>query len=141
MMLAAPATLLSAAVTVLAVLLLAYMIVPVGRARGKHNIPAPAMTGHPDLERAVRVHMNTIEQFVIFLPLLWVATIYFNLIGWLAPAFGLVWIVGRIMYMRGYLADPAKRSTGFLVTMVASIGLLVLSVIGVVMAWIAMTAA
>ncbi len=140
-MLAAPATLLSAVVTILAALLLAYMIVPVGRARGKHGIQALAMTGHEDLERAVRVHMNTIEQFVIFLPLLWVATIYFNLIGWLSPALGLVWIIGRVMYMQGYLADPAKRSTGFLVTAVASIGLLILSVIGVVMSWIAATAA
>ena len=140
-MLAAPATLLSAAVTILAALLLIYMIVPVGRARGKHGIQAPAMTGHEDLERAVRVHMNTIEQFVIFLPLLWVATTYFHLVGWLPAALGLVWIIGRIMYMQGYLADPAKRSTGFLVTAVASIGLLILSVIGVVMAWMAVTAA
>jgi glutathione S-transferase len=139
-MLAAPATLLSAAVTIFAALLLMYMIVPVGRARGKHGIQAPAMTGHEDLERAVRVHMNTLEQFAIFMPLLWVATMYFHLVGWLPAALGLLWIIGRIMYMQGYLADPAKRSTGFMVTAVATVGLLVLSVIGVVMAWMAATA-
>lgn len=140
-MLAAPATLLSAAVTILAVLTLFYTSIPVGRARGKHGIKAPAMTGHQDLERAVRVHMNTLEQFAIFLPLLWVATIYFTMIGWLSPAFGIVWIVGRIVYMQAYLKDPAKRSTGFGITILASLGLLVLSVIGVVMAWTATTAA
>jgi len=137
---AAPATLLSAAVTILAVLMLFYSSIPVGRARGKHGIKAPAMTGHEDMDRAVRVHMNTLEQFAIFLPLLWVATIYFTLIGWLAPALGIVWVVGRFIYMQAYLKDPAKRSAGFGITILASLGLLILSVIGVVMAWTATTA-
>jgi glutathione S-transferase len=136
-----PNTILSAIVTILAVLMLFYTSVPVGRARGKHGIQAPAMTGHEDLERAVRVHMNTLEQFAIFIPLLWVATMYFTLIGWLVPALGLVWIVGRFIYMQAYLADPAKRSTGFSITILSSAGLLVLSVIGVVMALMAVTAA
>ena len=138
---AVPTTILSAIITVLAVLMLFYTSVPVGRARGKHGIKAPAMTGHEDLERAVRVHMNTLEQFAIFIPLLWVATMYFTLIGWLVPALGLVWIVGRFIYMQAYLADPAKRSTGFSITILASAGLLVLSVIGVVMALMAVTSA
>ena len=138
---AVPTTILSAIITVLAVLMLFYTSVPVGRARGKHGIKAPAMTGHEDLERAVRVHMNTLEQFAIFIPLLWVATMYFTLIGWLVPALGLVWIVGRFIYMQAYLADPAQRSTGFSITILASAGLLVLSVIGVVMALMAVTAA
>ena len=136
-----PNTILSAIVTILAVLMLFYTSVPVGRARGKHGIKAPAMTGHEDLERAVRVHMNTLEQFAIFIPLLWVATMYFTLIGWLVPALGLVWIVGRFIYMQAYLADPAKRSTGFSIAILSSAGLLVLSVIGVVMALMAVTAA
>ena len=136
-----PNTILSAIVTILAVLMLFYTSVPVGRARGKHGIKAPAMTGHEDLERAVRVHMNTLEQFAIFIPLLWVATMYFTLIGWLVPALGLVWIVGRFIYMQAYLADPAKRSTGFSITILSSAGLLVLSVIGVVMALMAVKAA
>jgi glutathione S-transferase len=84
--------------------------------------------------------MNTLEQFAIFLPLLWVATVYFTLIGWLVPAFGLVWIVGRFIYMQAYLADPAKRSTGFLITLLSSLALLILAVIGVVMALTAVTA-
>jgi uncharacterized membrane protein YecN with MAPEG domain len=135
-----PATLLSAIITVLAVLMLFYTSVPVGRARGKHGIQAPAMTGHEDLDRAVRVHMNTLEQFAIFLPLLWVATVYFTLIGWLPSVLGLIWIVGRFLYMQAYLKDPATRSTGFSITVLASLGLLILSVIGVVMAWMATTA-
>ena len=130
-----PANILSSAVTILAVLTLFYMSVPVGRARAKHCIAAPAMTGHVDLERAVRVHMNTLEQFAIFMPLLWVATSYFTLVSWLPAILGIVWIVGRFIYMQAYLKDPGTRSLGFGITLLSSIALLILSVIGVVMAW------
>jgi hypothetical protein len=51
-----------------------------------------------------------------------------------------VWLVGRIIYMQGYMTAPEKRSTGFLITLVATAGLLVLSIIGVVQAWIAVHA-
>ena len=60
-----PATLLSAAVTVLAVLFVFYTGLAVARMRGKHKIDAPVMTGHPELERAVRVQSNTLEAFPI----------------------------------------------------------------------------
>ena len=112
----------------------------VGVMRGKHKIDAPAMTGHPELERAVRVQSNTLEAFPMFLPALWLATIYFTMIGWLAPALGLVWVIGRILYMQGYMADPAKRSLGFGISTLALIGLLLLAVVGIVMAWNAVTA-
>ena len=35
------------------------------------GIDAPAMTGHPEFERAVRAHANTLEWLPIFLPSLW----------------------------------------------------------------------
>jgi uncharacterized MAPEG superfamily protein len=126
---------LTEAVTVLAVLMLFYTSVPVGRARGKHGIKAPAMTGHEDLERAVRVHMNSLEQFALFLPVLWVATLTFTLVSWLPAALGLIWIAGRFIYMQAYLRDPATRSTGFLITLLSTAGLMILSVIGVAMNW------
>jgi uncharacterized MAPEG superfamily protein len=123
------------AVTILAVLMLFYTSVPVGRARGKHGIKAPAMTGHEDLERAVRVHMNSLEQFALFLPMLWVATLTFTLVAWLPAALGLIWVAGRFIYMQAYLRDPGSRSTGFLITLLATAGLVILSVIGVAMSW------
>lgn len=126
---------LTEAVTILAVLMLFYTSVPVGRARGKHGIKAPAMSGHEDLERAVRVHMNSLEQFALFLPMLWVATLTFTLVTWLPAALGLIWIAGRFIYMQAYLRDPATRSTGFLITLLATAGLVILSVIGVAMSW------
>lgn len=126
---------LTESVTILAVLMLFYTSVPVGRARGKHGIKAPSITGHEDMDRAVRVHMNSLEQFALFLPLLWVATLTFTLVTWLPAALGLIWIVARFIYMQAYLRDPASRTVGFSLTMLATVGLLVLSVIGVVMSW------
>jgi glutathione S-transferase len=139
-MMATAGTLLSAGVTVLAVILGIYTMMLVGRMRGKHGVKAPAMTGAPEFERAVRVQMNTLEQFVLFLPLLWLATLYPVLSGYLAPWLGLIWLIGRVMYASGYMADPKKRSSGFLIAGVAQLGLLVLSIVGIVHAWLVMRA-
>jgi glutathione S-transferase len=129
-------TLLSAIVTVLGVLLGLYTMMLVGRMRGKHGVQAPAMTGAPEFERAFRVQMNTLEQFVLFLPVLWLATIYPVLSGYLAPGLGFVWLIGRVLYSSGYMADPAKRSSGFLIAGLALLGLLLLSIVGIVHAWL-----
>jgi hypothetical protein len=40
----------------------------VGMARGKFDIKAPAITGHDVFDRYYRVHMNTLEQLIIFIP-------------------------------------------------------------------------
>ena len=40
----------------------------VGKARGKYSIKAPAVSGNEQFERYYRVHQNTLEQIVIFLP-------------------------------------------------------------------------
>ena len=107
----------TAVVTLLALLVYFWMGLQVGRARGKSGIDAPTMTGHPLLERAVRVQANTLEWLPIFLASLWLFAIYWNEL--VAAGLGVVWILGRFLYSTGYMADPAKRSTGFLIQMVA----------------------
>ena len=96
-MIASPDTSLSAAVTILVVLFYYFAGFSVSLMRGKHGIKAPATSGHPEFDRAFRVHMNTLEQMPIILPLLWLATLFFHAIGWLPAALGLVWIAGRIV--------------------------------------------
>jgi len=130
-----PADLLSAIVTILAIVLYYYMGINVGQMRIKHGVKPPATTGAPEFERAFRVQMNTLEHLPVFLPLLWMTTYYFGVAPWIAPALGLVWIVGRWLYMTGYLVDPAKRETGFLVSALVEIVLLLLAVAGIVMSW------
>jgi uncharacterized MAPEG superfamily protein len=96
----------------------------VGRARGKYKIDAPAVTGHPVFERYYRVHYNTMEQLVIFIPAMLLFGTYVSP-NW-AAILGMLFIVARILYLRGYVEDPKKRSAGFglgmLPTMVLLLG-------------------
>ncbi len=120
---------LPALVTLLTVLLLLGTMWAVGHARGKYDIKAPAISGHPAFERAYRVQMNTLEQTMMFLPTLWLAAQY-GFTGWAGVA-GLIWIIGRIWYAIAYLGDAGKRGPGFMVGMIAWAALLVMAVIGV----------
>ncbi|HEY2444350.1 MAG TPA: MAPEG family protein [Rhizomicrobium sp.] len=140
-MLATPSMLLTAAVTILAAILYMFTIIRVGNMREKHNIAAPAVTGNPEFERAYRVQMNTLEAMPMFLPALWIAAITFTRVGFLVPVIGLVWIVGRIIYMQAYMADPSKRSLGFGIGAFCQIALLLLAIAGIVINWSAATAA
>lgn len=121
-------------VTVAALLLYFYMGMRIATARGKHSIPAPATTGHPDFERVFRVQMNTLEWLPIFLPALWIAAGYWD--PRIVAAVGVVWIIGRFMYMEGYIAEAGKRSMGFMVQGLATLALLIASIVGAVMALI-----
>ena len=135
------AALFSAVVTIIAILFVFYTGLLVARMRGKHSVKAPAVTGPVEFECAYRVQVNTLEQFVMFLPLLWLATAYFHVLPWLPAVFGLIWVIGRIVYMNGYMAAPEKRSNGFLISVIATAGLLILAVWGIVDAWMALAAA
>jgi glutathione S-transferase len=133
-------TLWSAIVTILVLILYVVMGSRVGRMRGKHNVSAPATTGHPEFERAFRVHANTFEQLIIFLPLLWLATLLFHAIGWLPALFGLLFFFGRLIFMQRYMADPKTRGPGILIGVLSYAGLLIMTIIGIVQAWMALSA-
>ncbi|HET7333642.1 MAG TPA: MAPEG family protein [Rhizomicrobium sp.] len=132
MSIAAPDMLYTALVTLLALVLYMYMIIRVGQVRGKCGIAAPAQTGDPMLERAIRVHLNTLEAMPVFLGSLWLAALYFG--GYIPAILGAVWIIARIIYMQGYMADPKKRSVGFSIGAVAMILNLLLAFFGVISA-------
>jgi len=121
---------LVAIVTVLVLLFYAWTFTNAGRMRGKHKIEAPAMTGHPEFERANRVQMNTLEWLVIFLPAMWLCAAYVN--GLAAAVLGLCWIGGRFLYMRAYMQDPKTRSTGFAIQALATAAALFAGLIGAI---------
>jgi glutathione S-transferase len=104
----------------------------VARARGRYGVHAPAVSGHEMFDRAYRVQMNTLEQLVVFLPALFVAGRYWPAV-WVAGA-GLVYLVGRLLYWRSYMRNPASRELGFVLTLVPSLGLLLAGLAGAVMA-------
>ena len=106
-----------AIVTLLSLLAYFWMGMQVGAARGKSGIQAPAMTGDPVLERTIRAHYNTLEWLPLFLVPMWLFAIYWS--PMIAAGVGVVWIVGRIIYQRAYVAEAGKRSTGFLIQALA----------------------
>lgn len=109
-------------VSLAAVLLFTVLGLNVGRVRHKIGIMAPQMTGDPLLERAIRVHYNTLEWLPAFLVSLWLFAIYWNDL-W-AAGLGVIWILGRIIYARGYMADAAKRGPGFAIQALTTLVLL-----------------
>jgi uncharacterized membrane protein YecN with MAPEG domain len=137
-MLATPDKLLAALVTILACILCTCMAIAVSRARTRLQISPPAMTGSPELERVIRVHSNTVENLTIFLALLWLAVIYFH--GWIPGIIGLIWIVGRIIYMVGYYSGADRRLPGFIVAQLSQLALLILAIVGLIQTWTAITA-
>lgn len=111
-----------ALVTVAALTLYIWMIVEVGRARGRSGVKAPAMTGDDGLERWARIQANTLEWLPIFLAGLWLFAIWWNDLA--AAAIGAVWVLGRLVYALAYAADPARRGPGFLIQALAAFALL-----------------
>jgi uncharacterized MAPEG superfamily protein len=95
----------------------------VGRARGKHGVKAPAMTGHPEFERANRVHQNTLESLIVFVPAVWILGLYGD--ARYAAALGAVFVIARALYAVGYYRAAEKRAVGALLTGIVN-GVLVL---------------
>lgn len=118
-------------VAVLAVLQFFFFGILVGRARGKYGVKAPAVSGAEGFERAFRVQMNTLEQLVAFLPALFIAGQYWSN-GWVA-GIGVIYLAGRFIYWRSYVADPAKRGPGFGLTVLPTFVLLGAGLVGAVM--------
>ena len=83
----------------------------VGRARGRYGVKAPAVTGNETFERYFRVQQNTLELLVVFVPATWFYGQYVSP-TW-AAILGAIYLVGRTVYLRAYVADPAQRSAGF----------------------------
>ncbi len=119
-------------VTLLIALYYAGVSFYVGMVRGKVKIAAPAMTGDPLLERAIRVQMNAVETAPAILPALWLAALWMSDL-W-AAVFGLVWVVARVAYVRLYMANPASRGPAFGAQFLALVILIGMGLVGVVMA-------
>ncbi len=115
-------------VTLLALLQYLVFAALVAKARGRYQVQAPAVTGHPQFERAYRVQMNTLEMLVVFLPALWLAARYWSP-AWMA-AVGALWLVGRALYAVAYAQDPSRRALGFGLSMFSVVTLLGLAGVG-----------
>jgi len=121
------------AIVIVTVLVLIQFIVfsfQVGQMRMKYEVKAPATIGHADFERMFRVHQNTMEQLVIFVPALWLFGYFVDPL-W-GAGIGIVFIAGRMVYRAAYLKDPSTRSVGFGLCLAACVVLLIGALIAAV---------
>lgn len=112
---------LTALVTLLAIAFYFFTAVNVSRVRTKTGVKVPAISGHPDFDRAFRIQMNTLEWMPIVLPALWLFAIYVG--DAVAAGIGAIWIIGRIVYFIGYSRAAAKRGPGFAIQALAAVAL------------------
>jgi glutathione S-transferase len=109
-----------------------WMSLQTGKTRVRTNTPAPAMSGPDELMRAIRVHENTMEGLILYLPALWLFALTVGDL-W-AALVGIFYPVGRFLYARGYYAAADKRGLGFTVGLLSTAVLYVGALIALVMA-------
>lgn len=116
--------------TVLTLILYFVLTANVGRARVKYKVPVPQTSGDPIFERVFRVQQNTLEQLILFLPSLWLFSLF------VSPTWGAgiggIWIIGRILYAWGYYQAAEKRTLGFGINSLSIIVLLLGALIGII---------
>ncbi len=103
----------------------------VGGTRNKYEVEAPECTGHPQWERLFRVQQNTLEQLIVFIPATYAFAWYVSPRWVWLP--GAAFILGRLVYAQAYLKDPAKRTTGMVLTFFSNIALVLVTLIAVAM--------
>ena len=79
-------------------------------------------------ERYMRVHQNTMEQLVVFVPALWLFATYMS--ANVGALLGVVFIASRALYAVSYLRDPRSRTTGIASSIVVLVVLLAGAAVG-----------
>jgi len=127
---------MEAVAIVTSAVLVQYMVFAydVSAARVKHGVAAPSTSGHPAFERVFRVHQNTLEQLIIFIPALWMFAIYVHPLA--GAAIGLLFPVGREIYKRSYVEDPSRRTAGAAIGGASTVVLLIGAAIGALISWL-----
>lgn len=103
-----------------------------GVARTKFGIEAPRVSGHEIWERYNRVHLNTLEQLIVFIPALLAFSYYVSPKWALIP--GIAFLIARQTYSHLYVKNPNGR--GFPPTFFVNVILTIGSLIGVVVSLI-----
>jgi uncharacterized membrane protein YecN with MAPEG domain len=104
-----------------------------GRERGRCGVAAPSTSGDPTFERYFRVQQNSVEQLIIFVPAMFLFGHYVS--APIGAGLGLVFILGRALFARGYYEEPPKRAAGFGLSLLSNLVLLLGGLIGAVVAY------
>ena len=122
---------LPAIVTIIALMEFVVFSFRVGSGRQEHQVEAPATSGSLPWERLHRVHQNTMEQLVVFIPALFLFSHYWS--PTVGAAIGTVFVIARPIYAAAYVKNPPSRTLGFVAGFLATVVLLVGSLVGAVM--------
>ncbi len=117
-------------VTLLALIQFAFFGALVSMARVKHGVKPPLMTGPAAFDALVRVHLNSLERLMLFVPLLWMAAQFWS--PKYAALVGVFFLIGRFMYWRAYVKHPDLRQPGNIVSMLSIAVLLLATLAGLV---------
>jgi glutathione S-transferase len=117
---------------VTALALLQYLVFgfKVGRARGLYSVKAPAVAGNEIFERHFRVHQNTLEQLIVFLPGLFLFSHYID--PRVAAVLGVIYLVGRELFAFNYVKEPSKREVGYALSFLPAVILVLGGLFGAV---------
>jgi hypothetical protein len=115
-------------VTVLVLMQYLFFGALVAKARQTENVPAPHVQGTSAFNALHRVHQNTLERLVVFLPLLWTASMYWTATA--IAAWGVLFLLARYLYWKGYVKSPDGRKAGNVLSMVVMGGLLLANLVG-----------
>jgi len=105
----------------------------VGKARGTYGVSAPAISGDENFERMFRVHQNTLELLILFIPAIWMFGYYVS--AEIGAGIGVVFIIARQVYKSAYLGNPKGRAAGFGLSALSMMILLIGGMIGAGMAY------
>ena len=102
----------------------------VGFSRRKYGVKAPAMSGNEQWERLNRIHQNTLEVYIIFIPSI-IGFAYYISINW-ACIFGCVVLIARILFYLGYKKSAKNRMIGVFMTSIANYTMLIGTFVGAI---------
>ena len=99
------------AITLLALAQYVFFAIMVGSGRKKYNVPAPAVSGHPEFEKLYRIQGNTLELLIVLIPTLYISFQYLPHL--FAELSGLSFLLGRMIYWLYYSKSIGMRKLGF----------------------------
>ena len=88
------------------------------------------MTEHEIFERYYRVQQNTLEQFIVPVPGMFLFAVYVHSLT--AAGLGVVFFIGRLLFYKSYVADPKSRGVGFMLSFLPANILLVGGMVGAI---------
>lgn len=113
---------LTGLVTLFALIVYFSTMLIVRSSRIKFQIAPPTTEGPEEFRRALRTQANTVEQIILFLPVLWLSAVTMG--DHLAAAIGVFWPLARIAYNHGYMKATKLRMYSFIASLTVSMLLL-----------------